>query len=93
MTATTPRPALGGMVPPRSVLPDVLPTDRLNETGKPLPAVREPLRRIASWRNAVTVAMLWAEIGALFALATWVDHPLGYLALFVFMGPMFARLA
>lgn len=93
MTATTPRPALGGMVAPAEALPDVLPTDRLNETGKPLPEVREPLRKIASWRNAWTVAALWLEIAAMFALAVWVDHPLGYAALFVFMGPMFARLA
>ena len=41
MTATSTRFALGGMVPPSEVLPDVLPTDRLNETGKPLPEVRE----------------------------------------------------
>lgn len=93
MTATSPRIVLGGMVPPPEALPDALPTDRLNETGKPLPAVREPLRRIASWRNAWTVAALWLEMAALFALAVWVDHPLGYAALFVLMGPMFARLA
>ena len=80
MTATTPRPALGGMVPAAAALPDVLPTDRLNETGKPLPEVREPLRRIASWRNAWTVALLWLEIIAMFALAVWIDHPLGYAA-------------
>ncbi|MCB0958975.1 MAG: fatty acid desaturase [Acidimicrobiales bacterium] len=93
MTATTTGPRLGGMVAPAEALPDVLPTDRLNETGKPLPEVREPLRRIASWRNALTVASLWATIVALFGLATWVHHPLGYAVLFVLMGPMFARLA
>ena len=38
----------GGMVPPASALPDVLPTDRLLATGMAVPAVREPLRRIAS---------------------------------------------
>lgn len=93
MTAPARTFAMGGMVPPPEALPDVLPTDRLNEMGKPLPEVREPLRRIASGRNAVTVTSLWLMIVALFAAAVWVDHPLGYAALFVLMGPMFARLA
>lgn len=88
-----PRFRTGGMVPPASALPDVLPTDRLSGTGMALPEVREPLRRIASWRNAVTVAALWTAIGILFGVASWLDHPLGYAALFVLMGPMFARLA
>ena len=91
--APPPRFRTGGMVPPASALPDVLPTDRLSATGMALPGVREPLRRIASWRNAVTVTVLWAAIVGLFAGAAWLDHPLGYLALFVLMGPMFARLA
>ncbi|WP_426570767.1 fatty acid desaturase family protein [Aquihabitans sp. McL0605] len=85
--------ATGGMVPPVSALPDVLPTDRLSATGKALPEVREPLRRIASWRNAGTVAWLWITIIALFAIATSIDAVWAYAAVFVLMGPMFARLA
>src|SRR5690242_20723852 len=92
-SAPAPRFRTGGMVPPAAALPDVLPTDRLSATGMALPAVREPLRRIASWRNAVTVAVLWAVIAALFGVAAWIDNPVGYAALFVLMGPMFARLA
>jgi fatty acid desaturase len=91
--ATAARFRLGGMVAPPEALPDVLPTDRLTASGKAVPEVREALRRIASWRNALTVAGLWATIVGLFAAATWLDHPLGYVALFVLMGPMFARLA
>ena len=83
----------GGMVPDDSVLPDVLPTDRLLASGKAVPEVREPLRRIAGARNALTVASVWLVIVALFAVAVRLDHPLGYAALFVLMGPMFARLA
>lgn len=83
----------GGMVPPSDALPDVLPTDRLTMTAMAVPEVREPLRRIAGWRNAVTVAGLWAVIAGLFAAAVAIDHPLGYLALLIVMGPMFARLA
>lgn len=93
MTATARTFATGGMVPDASALPDVLPTDRLTESAKAVPEVREPLRRIASWRNAWTVASLWLVIIGLFAAAVWVDHPAGYLVLFVLMGPMFARLA
>jgi fatty acid desaturase len=93
MTATARSFATGGMVPPAAALPEVLPTDRLTVSGKPVPEVREPLRAIAGARNAATVVILWAEIAALFAFAVWVDHPLGYLALVVLMGAMFARLA
>jgi fatty acid desaturase len=93
MTATARSFALGGMVPSDDVLPQVLPTERLGETAKPLPAVREPLRRIANGRNALTVIGLWLTIAAMFTAAVWIDHPLGYLALFILMGPMFARLA
>jgi fatty acid desaturase len=85
--------ATGGMVPPASALPQVLPTERLTASGMPVAAVRGELRRIASWRNAWTVAWLWGAIIALFAAAVAVDHPLGYATLFVLMGPMFARLA
>ena len=93
MTAPAPTRATGGMVPDASVLPDVLPTDRLGPTGKAVPEVREPLRRIAGARNALTVASVWAAIVAAFAAAIAIDHPLGYVALFVLMGPLFARLA
>jgi fatty acid desaturase len=95
MTATAERPAprTGGMVPPAEALPDVLPTDRLTPSGKAVPEVRAELRRIAGVRNALSVAGLWASIVALWAGAVWVDLPVGYVALFVLMGPMFARLA
>lgn len=93
MTATvTPR-VTGDMVPGPEALPDVLPTERIAVSAKAVPAVRKDLRRIASYRNVLSVAGLWAAIIGLFALAAWVHHPLGYVALFVLMGPMFARLA
>src|SRR3954452_14802692 len=83
----------GGMVPPPDALPDVLPTERLTVSGKAVPEIRDELRRIASWRNAWTVASLWLVIVAMWAAAVRIDHPLGYLALFILMGPVFARLA
>src|SRR5699024_3170175 len=83
----------GGLVPPIELLPDVLPTDRLGVSGKANPQLRAELRRIASWRNAGSVLGLWATIAAMWALARVWHHPVGYIALFVLMGPMFARLA
>jgi len=94
-TTTTDRPrwVTGGMVPSPSALPDVLPTERLTASGKAVPELRADLRRIASWRNAASVALLWAGIVAIWWAAVTIDHPLGYAALFVLMGPVFARLA
>ena len=80
-------------MPSADALPEVLPTERLTVSGKAVPEVRAELREIAGARNALTVAGLWAAIVALWAAAVWLHHPLGYAALFVLMGPMFARLA
>ena len=93
MTSTATPSRTGGMVPAPEALPLVLPTDRLLASGKAVPEVRAELRHVASVRNAFTVAGLWLVIVALWTAAVWVDHPLGYAALFVLMGPMFARLA
>lgn len=93
MAATALVTRTGGMVPPVAALPDVLPTDRLGPSGKAVGPVRDDLRRIAGGRNALTVAGLWLAIVALWSAAVRIDHPLGYLALFVLMGPVFARLA
>ena len=81
------------MVPAVAALPDVLPTERLTRSGKAVTELRADLRRINSWGNAWSVVSLWGVIAGLWAAAVWVNHPLGYLALFVLMGPMFARLA
>lgn len=83
----------GGMVPPSDALPDVLPTDRLSATALPLPAIRAELRRVQSGRNALSVAGLWATIAAGWWAAGWWGNPIGFIALFVLMGPMFARLS
>ncbi|HEY4376494.1 MAG TPA: fatty acid desaturase family protein [Acidimicrobiales bacterium] len=91
-TAASVRFRTGGMVPPAEALPDVLPTDRLTRSGMPVPQVRADLRRIASWRNAWTVAALWIGIVALWTAAVWIANPLGYAVAFLLMGAVFARL-
>ncbi|MEZ5372788.1 MAG: fatty acid desaturase family protein [Microthrixaceae bacterium] len=85
--------AVRTMVPPASALPEVLPTDRLTAAGKARPPLREDLRHIASVRNIGTVVGLWAAIVGAWALAFSWGHPLGFVALVLVMGPMFARLA
>ena len=48
MTATVARTT---MVPPEDLLPDVLPTDRLNARAMPTRPLRDELRRIPTARN------------------------------------------
>jgi fatty acid desaturase len=80
------------MVPPPALLTDVLPTERLGPSGKPLPPLRAELRRIADRANAVSLAMVWVSaIAAIVGAAAW-NHPLGWLAAFAFMGTVHTRL-
>ena len=84
---------LAGLVPPASALPDALPTDRLLAGGKPVPAVRAELRRIPNLRNAVTVVGVLLQSFGVIALATWIDHPVTWVAAFLLMGRSFALYA
>jgi fatty acid desaturase len=62
------------MVPPADLLPDVLPTARLNAGGRPTGALRDELRRVPSVRNALTVlAALAQSFGAVVA-AAWIGE-------------------
>ena len=78
------------VVPSAGVLPDVLPTDRLTETGTPVPEIRAELRRIASYRNVGSVVLTWAQAIGTVWLAVWIGNPFGYAAAFVLMGPVHA---
>jgi fatty acid desaturase len=79
------------VVPSADSLPDVLPTERLTETGVPTPEVRAELRRIASYRNVGSVLLTWAQAIGTVWLAIWIDHPVAYVAAFLLMGPAHAR--
>ena len=57
------------MVPDIAYLPDVLPTDRLQASGMPVPALREQLRRIPNGRNVLNVISVWAQTFGVLALA------------------------
>jgi fatty acid desaturase len=62
------------MVPPAELLPDVLPTGRLNAGGRPTGALREELRRVPSARNALTVVAALAQSFGVVAAAAWIDE-------------------
>lgn len=74
------------MLPPAEILPDVLPTERLSATGRPVPQVREALRRIPNLRNVVTVGGAFAQSVGVIVVADRIDHPLAWVAAFFLMG-------
>ena len=80
------------MLPPPDALPDVLPTDRLSATGRPVPEVRAELRRISNVGNVFTVVSCWAWIVGPLWLAAELSHPLAWVACFLLVGRSFARL-
>ena len=63
------------MVPTTSLLPSVLPTQRLTASGLAVAELRADLRRVVSWRNAVTVALMYVQsIGLLIAVDRAVER-------------------
>jgi fatty acid desaturase len=81
------------MVPGPELLPDVLPSERLTSSGRPVPDVRAGLRRIDDAGNVVSVLGCWFQIVAPIALAVWADHPVVWAAAFLVAGRNFARLS
>ena len=81
------------MVPSAERLPDVLPTDRLTASGRPVPEVRAGLRQIADVRNVVTVLGCWLQIVLPVVAAVWLAHPAVWVVAFLVAGRNFARLS
>ena len=73
------------MVPPIGVLADVLPTERLNERGKPRPPLRNELRRISNGRNALAVVSTLGQSFGVVIAAAWINTWWSYLLAFVLM--------
>ncbi|MFM7263295.1 MAG: fatty acid desaturase [Acidimicrobiales bacterium] len=82
---------LGGMVP--SHLPEAHATDHLDPMGRLSPADRARLRRIPSWRNAVTVVWLWGQTLLVLVLAVRISHPATWVVAFLMMGRAHAQFA
>ncbi len=74
------------MVPTADFLPDVLPTERLSASGRPVPPVREALRRIPNGHNAVSVVGVVAQSLGVIVAADRIGHPLAYVAAFFLLG-------
>ena len=73
------------MVPGPALLPNALPTDRLNERGKPTRQLRDELRRIPNARNAVAVSATVAQSYGVVIVAAVLNTWWAYLAAFVLM--------
>ncbi len=73
------------MVPTSDLLPDVLPTDRLNERAKPTRELRNELRRINNPANALTLVGAMIQTFGVVALAGWLHTWWAYLAAFILM--------
>ena len=89
------------MVPDDALLVLVLPCGGLRPDGRAAPALRDELRRVASWRNALTVVVLWgqtiglvviAHLAAAAAPLAWL-RPLPWIAVFVLFGRSHAQYA
>jgi fatty acid desaturase len=80
------------MVPSPELLPDVLPTDRLSRTARPLPPIRESMRRIPGARNALTVVGAWVQTLGVIAVAVAINRWWAYVLAFLLMGRAFALL-
>ena len=81
-TLTGPKPT---MVPPDDALPDVLPTERLNERGMPKPPWRQELRRIPDLRNVVAVGSTLLQSFGVVIAAAWINTWWSYLLAWVLM--------
>lgn len=92
-TEVAPRLRLGGMAPPDEILPDVLPTERLTEGGRPRPPLRDELRRIPNVRNALNVAAVWLQSFGLIGLAIWLNNPFMWVATYFLIGRSLALYA
>lgn len=74
------------MVPSPAALPDVLPTERLNERGMPARQLRDELRRIPTLRNLVTIAGALLQTFGVLAAAAVIDRWWAWVVAFVWMG-------
>jgi fatty acid desaturase len=65
----------------------------IGPTGKPLPELREELRRIPDLRNACNVVALYAITIGIFVATARLDNVFVWIAAFLVMGPIHARFA
>ncbi len=76
----------GSMVPRDELLPDVLPTERLNERAVAVRAIRDELRTIPTGRNTFTVAGALLQTFGVVGLAAWRNTWWSYTVAWIWMG-------
>ena len=81
----------GGMAP--AVLPSPRTTAHVRDDGRLSPADRERLRRIPSWRNALSVVSTYVQTVGIIVAAVLVDHPVAWVVAFLLMGRAHAQFA
>ena len=79
------------MAPDPALLVAPRPGSHVTAIGKPVPEWREELRRIPSWRNALTVVLLYAGTVGVIAIAVWANNPVVWVLAFFAMGSAIAR--
>lgn len=86
------RARLGGMVPLAEVFTPGRETSFVRTDGRLQADVRADVRRIPSWRNALSVVSVWVQTIALVVFAVWAG-PWSWLPVFVLMGRAHAQFA
>ena len=81
------------MRPSPDLLTEVLPSDHLGPTGRPVGELRDELYRIPDLANAGHVAGVWIQSVGVLALAAWWGNPIGWLIAFLLMGRALGRFA
>jgi fatty acid desaturase len=81
---------LGGMAPATLPVTNFAGT-RLRDDARPDAAWREELRRIADFRNALSIASVYAQTATVVAVTLWWNHPIGWLVGIVLMGRAHAQ--
>jgi len=79
------------MIPEPALLVTPDPASRLTAIAQQVPEWREELRRIPSWRKALTVGLLYASTIGSIVLAVWANNPAVWALAFLAMGPVICR--
>jgi fatty acid desaturase len=82
---------LGGMSPDVAQLTTARADTFISSDGRPTPTFRDQLRCISNARNALTVALFYAQNITIIAVALWWHHPVGYVITFLLMGRAHAQ--
>ena len=83
----------GTMRPDAALLPEVLPTDHIGPTGRPVGELRAELYRRHPVRNVLNIISVWVQSVGVIALAAWIGHPVAWVVAFFLMGRAFALFA